>query len=84
MCLCLRGSKPVLKGFTDADFVGDFDRRLSTSGYLFTFAVGAISWQSKLQKCTALFTTKAEYIAANEAGKEMIWLKKSFRELGLK
>ena len=45
---------------------------------------GAIFWKSKLQKCTTLFTTEAEYIAANEAGKVMIWLKKIFRELDLK
>ncbi|PHT51451.1 Retrovirus-related Pol polyprotein from transposon TNT 1-94 [Capsicum baccatum] len=33
---------------------------------------GAISWQSKLQKCVALSTTETEYIAATEAGKEML------------
>ncbi|CAN0917931.1 Retrovirus-related Pol polyprotein from transposon TNT 1-94, partial [Linum grandiflorum] len=49
---------------------GDFDSRKSTSGYVFTFSGGAISWQSKLQKCVALSTTEAEYIAAVEAGKE--------------
>ena len=41
-------------------------------GYLFTFARRAISWQSRLQKCVALFTTEAEYIAVNETGKEML------------
>ncbi|PHT98309.1 hypothetical protein BC332_32778 [Capsicum chinense] len=35
----------------------------------------AISWQSKLQKCVALSTTVAEYIATTEASKDMIWLK---------
>lgn len=30
---------------------GDVDSRKSTSGYLITFASGAVSWQSKLQKC---------------------------------
>ncbi|XP_059301795.1 retrovirus-related Pol polyprotein from transposon TNT 1-94 [Lycium ferocissimum] len=33
-----------------------------------------VDTQSKLQKCVALSTTEAEYIAATEAGKEMIWL----------
>ena len=45
---------------------------------------GAVSWQSRLQKCVALSTTEAEYIAANEAGKEMLWLKRFLQELGLK
>ena len=62
---------------------GDLDNRKSTTGYLFTFSGGAISWQSKLQKCVALSTTEAEYIAATEAGKEMIWLKRFLQELGL-
>ena len=84
LCLRFGGLKPILEGFTDADFVGDLDRRLSTSEYLFTFAGGAISWQSKLLKCTALSTAEAEYINANEVGKEMIWLKIFFLELSLK
>uniref|UniRef100_A0A2N9I3V5 CCHC-type domain-containing protein n=1 Tax=Fagus sylvatica TaxID=28930 RepID=A0A2N9I3V5_FAGSY len=77
-------SKPVLEGYTDADMAGDLDGRKSTSGFLFTFAGGAVSWQSKLQKCVALSTTEAEYIAATEAGKEMLWMKRFLQDLGLK
>ncbi|CAL5394802.1 unnamed protein product [Camellia sinensis] len=84
MCLCFRDAKPVLEGYTDSDMAGDLDGRKSTSGFLFTFAGGAVSWQSKLQKCVALSTTEAEYIAAAEAGKEMLWLKRFLQELGLK
>lgn len=84
LCLCYGGGKPILQAYTDADMAGDLDNRKSTSGYLFTFSGGAISWQSKLQKCVALSTTEAEYIAAVEAGKEMIWLKRFLQELDLK
>ena len=45
--------------------------------------MGAISWKSKLQKCVALYTIETKYIAATEAGKEMIWLKRFLQELGL-
>ena len=83
LCICFGGSKPILEGFTDADMAGDLDGRKSTSGFLFTFAGGAISWQSKLQKCVALSTTEAEYIAATEASKEMLWMKRFLLELGL-
>ena len=82
-CLSFCSSKPVLKGYTNADMVGDLDGRKSTFGFLFTFARGAISWQSKLQKCVALSTTKAKYIAVNEVGKEMLWMKQFPQELGL-
>ena len=84
LCLCFGGSKPVLEGFTDSDMAGDLDDRKSTSGFLFTFAGGAVSWQSRLQKCVALSTTEAEYIAATEAGKEMLWMQRFLQELGLK
>uniref|UniRef100_A0A2N9EW40 Integrase catalytic domain-containing protein n=1 Tax=Fagus sylvatica TaxID=28930 RepID=A0A2N9EW40_FAGSY len=83
-CLSFGSSKPVLEGYTDADMAGDLDGRKSTSGFLFTFAGGAVSWQSKLQKCVALSTTEAEYIAATEAGKEMLWMKRFLQDLGLK
>ena len=63
---------------------GDLDCRKSTFGYLFTFAGRAISWQSKLQKCVSLSTTKAKYIAATEVGKEMLWMKRFLQELDLK
>ncbi|TYK14965.1 retrovirus-related Pol polyprotein from transposon TNT 1-94 [Cucumis melo var. makuwa] len=76
--------KPVLIGYTDSDMAGDIDSRKSTSGYLMTFAGGAVSWQSRLQKCVALSTTEAEYIAAAEACKEMLWMKHFIQELGFK
>ena len=59
LCLTFGDSKLVLEGYVDADWAGDLDGRKSTSGYLFTFVGGAISWQSKLQKFVALSKTKA-------------------------
>lgn len=82
-CLSFGCSKPFLEAFTDADLAGDVDSYRSTSGYLFCFANGAVSWQSRLQKCVALSTTEAEYIAVTEACKEMLWMKKFFYELGI-
>ena len=84
LCLNFGDSKLVLEGFVDADWAGDLDGRKSTSEYLFTFAGGAVSWQSRLQKCVALSTIEAKYIVANEASKEMLWLKRFIQELGLK
>ena len=81
-CLCFGDSNPVLVGYTDADMAGDVDTRRSTSGYLITFSGGAVSWQSRLQKCVALSTTEAEFIAATEASKELLWMKKFLSELG--
>jgi hypothetical protein len=73
---------PVLQGYTGADYAGDEDSRKSTSGYMMTYAGGAVSWQSKLQNCISLSTTDAEYIAAVDACKEVIWMKKLLAGVG--
>ena len=68
-------------GFTDSDFQGDIDSRKSTSGYVFTLNGGAICWRSIKQTCVADSTTEAEYVAASEAAKEAVWLKKFILDL---
>ncbi|RVX19017.1 Retrovirus-related Pol polyprotein from transposon TNT 1-94 [Vitis vinifera] len=73
----------MLLGCTNANMAGDVDFKKSTSGYLITFSGGVVSWQSRLQKCVALSTTEAEYIAIIEASKELLWMKKFLQELGL-
>ena len=83
-CLSFGKGKLVLEGYTNANMVDDLDSRKSTSDYLFTFVGGAISWQSKLQKCVALSTMEVEYIAATKAGKEIVWIKAFFKELDLR
>ena len=82
--LTFGSGKPVLIGYIDSDMAGDVDNRKSTSGYLMTFLGGAVSWQSRLQKCVALSTTEAEYIAAAEACKVLLWMKRFMQELGFK
>ncbi|XP_071909816.1 secreted RxLR effector protein 161-like [Coffea arabica] len=83
LCLCFGNGKTMLDGYTNADMAGDLDNRKSTSGYLMIFAGGAVSWQSKLQKCIALSSMEAEYIATTEACKETLWLQKFVQELVL-
>jgi len=43
-----------------------------------------VSWSSKLQSLVALSTTEAEFVAAVEAGKEMVWMRHLLGELGYK
>jgi hypothetical protein len=84
MKLCFGGSETKLIAYSDSDLAGDIDGRKSTSGYLVTHSGGAVSWQSRLQKCVALNTTEAEFIAVTEASKELLWLKRLACELGFK
>ena len=62
-------------------FQTDRDDNKSQIGYLFTLNGGAISWKSSKQSTTADSTTEAEYIAASEAAKEAVWIKKFITEL---
>ena len=70
-------------GYTYLDFQLDLDFRKSTSGCVFTLGGGAISWRSVKQSCIADSTMEAEYVAACEAAKEAIWLKKFLYDLGV-
>lgn len=68
--------------FTDADHAGNPDNGKSTGGYMTRMAGGAVGWQSKLQPIVTLSTTEAEYVAAVEAGKEMLWTRNILAEIG--
>ena len=70
-----------IEGFTDSDFQSDVDDRKSTSGFLFTINGGAVSWKSSKQTTTADSTTEAEYIAASDAAKEAVWIRKFIQKL---
>ncbi|KAK8663809.1 hypothetical protein V6N13_083614 [Hibiscus sabdariffa] len=65
-----------IKGYTDASFQTDKDDSRSQSGFVFCLNGGAVSWKSSKQDTVADSTTKAEYIAASEAAKEAVWIKK--------
>ena len=50
---------------------------------MFTLNGGAVSWKSSKQETTADSTIEAEYIAAAEAAKEAVWMKKFITDLGV-
>ena len=69
-------------GYSDADWAGDVDDRHSTTGNVFLFAKGAVSWLSKKQATVALSTTEAEYVALSTATQEAIWLRRLLTNVG--
>eukprot|EP00253_Pinus_taeda_P029214 PITA_29214 len=46
--------------------------------------IGAVSWRSRKQSVPADPTTEAEYVAAAEATKEIVWLRKILEDLQVK
>ena len=81
--LCFESSNTVLQGYVGSDMVGHKDRRRSTTRYVFSIGGTIVSWISRLQK-VSLSSTKAEYVAATKASKEVIWLQRFMEELGKK
>ena len=68
-------------GYTDSNFMSDKDSRKSTSGSVFILGGGAVVWRSVKQSSIADSTMEVEYIAACEAAKEAVLLKKFFTDL---
>ena len=73
-----------LIGYSDSDFDGDKETGVSTSGYAMSLGSGAVSWRSHKQSVPADSTTEAEYVAAAEATKEIVWLRKILEDLQVK
>lgn len=78
-----KGGIDELVAYTDSDYAGDLEDRKSTSGYVFLFGSGAVSWLSKKQPVVSLSTTEAELIAAASCACQTVWLKRVLEKLGL-
>jgi hypothetical protein len=69
-------------GYTDVDWAGNVSGRRSTSGFMFSFGSGAVSWSSKKQPTIALSSTEVEYRGATIVACEVVWLQKLLSDLG--
>lgn len=72
-----------IEAFTDADWASDVENRKSVSGTLIFVAGGPVIFRSCQQSLVALSTTEAEFIAAAETIKELIWVKTLLTELNI-
>lgn len=69
------------QGYSDADWAGDVNDRKSTSGYIFLFAGGPISWESKEQSSVSLSTSDAKYVALSLTIQEGKWVHRILCEI---
>ena len=65
-------SELIVSGYTNASIQTDKNDYWSQSGFIFLLNGGAVSWKSSKQSTIADSTTKAYYIAASEAAKEVV------------
>ena len=69
--------------YSDVDWAGNYDDRISTSAYISFIGVNPISWSSKKQRAVTRSSTEVEYRAFANAASETSWLLSLFKELGL-
>ena len=67
--------------YSDTDYAGDTSSSRSTTGVVCIYSGGAISWLSQRQSSVAISITEAEIVAASEAAREVVWLKRLLNEL---
>ncbi|GKA54997.1 hypothetical protein Tco_0753946 [Tanacetum coccineum] len=69
--------------YTDAGYLTDADNLKSQTGYVFILNGGVVDWKSTKQSIFATSSTDAEYIAAFDASKEAVWIRKFISGLGI-
>ena len=73
----------TLTAFCDADHGGDLETSKSRSGVVLRFNGGTVEWQSSKQSTVAMSTAEAEFVAAAEAAKSIIYMRDLLTELQL-
>jgi hypothetical protein len=70
--------------YSDSDYAGDRETRVSIAGFVIYLLGVPISWKSKGMKSVALSSSEAEYVALSEAAKEVKFIYQVLRSMGVK
>lgn len=71
----------VLTGFSDSDLAGNLDDRRSTGGMCFYLNESLVTWVSQKQRCVALSSCEAEFMAATAAACQAIWIRNVLNQI---
>ncbi|WVZ70985.1 hypothetical protein U9M48_019612 [Paspalum notatum var. saurae] len=95
VCLCARyqasprtshrqAVKRIFRGFSDAEHADCRIDRKSTFGTCQLLGSSLVSWSSRKQASVSLSTTEAEYIAAASCCSQLLWMKATLSDFGLR
>ena len=69
--------------FVDSDWGGDTSNRKSITGVTIFMAGAPIMYRTRMQQTVALSSTEAEFVAASESGKMVLYVRSILDELGI-
>nr|GEU47526.1 hypothetical protein [Tanacetum cinerariifolium] len=78
----LTSSRPDIVQAVYADHAGCIDTRKSTSRGIQFLGDKLVSWMSKKQKCTAMSSAKAEYMALSVSCAQVMWMRTQLQDYG--
>ncbi|GJW22605.1 copia protein [Tanacetum coccineum] len=70
--------------YADSDHTGDYVDRKSTSGVCTFMGCCLTSWFAKKQTALSISTTEAEYISAEKACQQALWMKQALIDYGIR
>ena len=73
----------IINAAVDSDYAGDHQHRKSVTGFTIQLAGGTILYKTRYQDTIALSSTEAEFTAAAEAGKYILYVRSILDELGI-
>jgi len=77
------GKKWRMTVFSDSDYAGDAETRISVTGFC-VFLMGVpISWKSRAQRSVTLSSSEAEFVALSEAAKEIKFIVQVMLSIGI-
>ena len=79
-----KGAKFELVGYLVSDYVGYKVERKSTSGICQLLGRSLVSWISKKKNSVSLSTAEAEYISAGSCCVQILWMKATLNDFGIK
>ncbi|XP_074377137.1 secreted RxLR effector protein 161-like [Apium graveolens] len=75
------GGNNILTGYSDSDMGGFVVDRRSTGGMVFYLNESLVTWVSQKQRCIALSSCEAEFMAATAAACQAIWLRNLLKQI---